>query len=352
MGGTLTNHEQGLCVHDLNCARVHEVDRTRRAEGAPRAMDDANARETSGDDSCSWWRACGFPTRAKCVDVVVNDDEVGPQKVRLVVRYKNLDTTTTTRTRTAEEDEEEEEEFTMDPYFFDPGYTIAATTGFCRVWEGAETLSKFLMADAGRVRGKKCVELGAGVGECGLVAATIGAHVVLTDVHAVAENVIRRNVGTNGCGDAARFGADAWPRSARVGRGSATHATLDWFDPIPETPFGGEHNENFYDAEVILAAECVWLRDLVPAFVETNRALLSRGVEKELILSFRDRSSTDDAASGKAFAGYREVVRAFEDAGHVCEVLQRTASIEDVGKEIIIYRVTRRRDNAEESNHR
>ena len=338
----MTNHDQAA-LHVTGPVPV-DVGRPRRAEGAPRAMDDANAREASGGDSCSWWRACGFPTRAKCVDVVVNDDEVGPHKVRLVVRYKNLDTTTRT---TADEDEEE---FTMDPYFFDPGYTIAATTGFCRVWEGAETLSTFLMADARRVRGKKCVELGAGVGECGLVAAAIGAHVVLTDVHAVAENVIRRNVGTNGCGDAARFGA--WPRSARVGRGSATHATLDWFDPIPETPFGDEHSENFYDAEVILAAECVWLRDLVPAFVETNRALLSRGVEKELILSFRDRSSTDDAASGKAFAGYREVVRAFEDAGHVCEVLQRTASIEDAGKEIIIYRVTRRRDDAEESNRR
>ena len=291
------------------------------------------------DDACPWWRDCGFPTRAKRVDVVARG--VSLEVVHsVVVRYKDLESTTTAS-------EDDEEEFTMDPYFFDEGYTLAATTGFCRVWEGAETLSTFLTEDAGRrrVAGKKCIELGAGVGECGLVAAAIGAHVVLTDVRAVAENVIRRNVGANGRGDAAAADG-AWPKSVRVGHGSATHATLDWFDPIHETPFGDDHHGvNFYDAEVILAAECVWLRDLVPAFVETNRALLCRGAEKTLILSFRDRSSTDDASSGKAFAGYREVVRAFEDVGCVCEVLQRTASKEDEGKETIIYSITRHRDD-------
>jgi len=54
----------------------------------------------------------------------------------------------------------------VDPYFFDAGYTVAATTGFCRVWEGAEVLTKLLESGElrDRVKGKRVVELGAGQG--------------------------------------------------------------------------------------------------------------------------------------------------------------------------------------------
>ena len=36
----------------------------------------------------------------------------------------------------------------VDPNFFDDGYTVAATTGFCRVWEGAEVLTRLLEDDS------------------------------------------------------------------------------------------------------------------------------------------------------------------------------------------------------------
>lgn len=41
-------------------------------------------------------------------------------------------------------DDDDDDEF-VDPYFFDEGYSVAATTGFCRVWEAAE-----VRANAGR----------------------------------------------------------------------------------------------------------------------------------------------------------------------------------------------------------
>lgn len=289
------------------------------------------------------WRDCGFATKCVTLDVARADATT----TTLRVRHKDLCQPSTSN---GEDDDGGE---WVDPYFFDRGYTLAATTGFCRVWEGAETLCAWLESAGERTRGKRALELGAGVGACGLVAAALGAHVCLTDTRAVAENVTRRNVEENGEGDASAF-AKAWPKSARVGAGSATWATLDWYDDIPENPFGNDQNVGFNDAEVILAAECAWLRDLVPAFVETNRALLSRGCEKELIVSFRDRSSTEDASSGKAFASYREVARAFEDAGCVCEEIQRSASLEDEGKDIVIVSITLREraryENGERAN--
>ena len=102
------------------------------------------------------------------------------------------------------------------------------------MWEGAEALSAFLRRAPERCRGKRVLELGAGAGECGLVAACLGAHACLTDVRAVVEHVIRRNVEENGEGEATA--REAWPGSIRVGRGSATRA-VGLFFSTPEASF-------------------------------------------------------------------------------------------------------------------
>ena len=92
-----------------------------------------------------------------------------------------------------------------DPHFFDEDYSVAATTGFCRAWEGAEVLTRLMASDEtlrGRLRGTRVVELGAGVGLCGLAAAAAGAHVMLTDLPAVVADVLRRNIAENRATDA------------------------------------------------------------------------------------------------------------------------------------------------------
>ena len=284
------------------------------------------------------WRGCGFRIRERARTVRLpptEDAGDGRDGSGVTLRISMKDLTNEGGDGDGDGDasgsESSSEEAGQDPYFFEPGYTIAATTGFCRVWEGAATLSEYLERDWKRVVGKRVVELGAGVGECGLVCAALGADVVMTDVEVVAENVIRRNILQNATpGEASTARPGAWPRARLVGRGSATHATLDWMDPLPTKPA-------FVEADVIIAAECVWLRELVEPFANTVVALLRGGVS-ELILSIRDRSSTEDASSGKAFASTGEGFRLFKSLGCAIEELYKTAS-EDEGKDIIIARV-------------
>ena len=285
------------------------------------------------------WGGCGFRIRerARTVRAPATEDagdgrDGSRESVELRISMKDL--TSEGDGEDGDDDDDagsDEEEAGQDPYFFEPGYTIAATTGFCRVWEGAATLSEYLERDWKRVVGKRVVELGAGVGECGLVCAAMGADVVMTDVEVVAENVIRRNILQNATpGEASTTRPRAWPRARLVGRGSAAHATLDWMDPLPTKPA-------FVEADVIIAAECVWLRELVEPFANTVVELLRGGVS-ELILSIRDRSSTEDASSGKAFASTGEVFRLFKSLGCAIEELYKTAS-EDEGKDIVIARI-------------
>jgi len=290
------------------------------------------------------WRGCGHRVRVKTLDVVVARENAegegasttGEETVRLRIGMKDLGARDDGEGEDGGEDGDGTDESPeVDPYFFDEGYSVAASTGFARVWEGAEALSSFLTRAPERCRGKRVVELGAGVGECGLVAACLGAHVCLTDVRAVVQNVIRRNVEQNGDGEATT--REAWPDSTRVGRGSATRATLDWCEPIPEHPFGTSTTVGFRDADLIIAAECVWLRELLPPFAATAATLLTNGVP-EMILSVRDRSSTEDASSGKAFAHTNEVVREFENAGCALTTLHRQPA-EDDGKDIVVFHI-------------
>lgn len=67
-----------------------------------------------------------------------------------------------------------------------------------RVWDAALALSRHLMEEFSveGLRDKRVIEIGAGVGLCGIVAAKLGAQVVLTDKQALIP-LIQRNADTN-----------------------------------------------------------------------------------------------------------------------------------------------------------
>ena len=66
------------------------------------------------------------------------------------------------------------------------------------LWPSAIALAHEIAARAGELRGTRVLELGAGTGLPGIVAASVGAQVVETDRQALALDVCRRNGARNG----------------------------------------------------------------------------------------------------------------------------------------------------------
>ena len=267
------------------------------------------------------------------------------QGVRVVVRRRDIDN-----------------EEGPDPYFFEADYSVAASTGML-MWEGSWAAIELLRRSAvgggegggegrrgggkargagegsGRsgvddlwlqrlVRGRRVVELGSGIGLLGLCLAAAGGHVLLTDVPSVVENTLGPNVEGSGppcatggavkgpgSGSGPSEVADAaeadtlsgWREARRVGQGSAATQPLDWWKPIDQQLGANDPR----DAEVIIAAECVWLRELIPPFVQTVVSLLRQPHRPVCVLAFRDRSTE----TSETFSSLSCVLSAFEGAG-------------------------------------
>jgi predicted nicotinamide N-methyase len=95
----------------------------------------------------------------------------------------------------------------------------------CCVWDGAFVLAAWLDAQpAGMFAGKRCVELGAGIGLVGLCLARLGASVVLTDTPSMVVQA-RLNAAKN------KLAAETPAHLKAAGEGSITVQPLDWEAP-------------------------------------------------------------------------------------------------------------------------
>ncbi|CAJ1329271.1 unnamed protein product [Effrenium voratum] len=145
------------------------------------------------------------------------------------------------------------------------------------IWDGAVALAKVLERQPQLVRGRKVLELGAGRGLAGLAASALGADVVLTDLaycREAMEQAVRLTTGSQAL------------VSSRV-----EVAELDWlqaeafFESRPELKL-----------DVVLAADVVWLMDLVEPLADAIRVAAGYNPQVEILVVHQTRSSNVERA--------------------------------------------------------
>jgi predicted nicotinamide N-methyase len=153
-----------------------------------------------------------------------------------------------------EKEEEEEEEEKPDLLGLD-------------IWPAAIELCNYLSDNPTLVAGKTVVELGAGVGLPGLLAARLNAsRVVLTDY----EPQVVAHMAHNAC-------------LCNISSSVCTGLCLDWtkLDLLP-----AEHAAAF---QIILAADVLYIADIMPGFVAAMNALLALHSDSVVIIGHQTR---------------------------------------------------------------
>jgi hypothetical protein len=124
------------------------------------------------------------------------------------------------------------------------------------VWDGSVVLAKYLEARHKSLQGQRVIELGCGPALAGLAASALGAEVTLTDL-AYALDGVRAAVDAN----------------AAVLKGAVHVAELDWF----EGPEKSEVATFAKEVDLCIAADVVWVEELIPALARTLGWIARRG---------------------------------------------------------------------------
>ncbi|XP_003441400.1 EEF1A lysine methyltransferase 3 [Oreochromis niloticus] len=137
------------------------------------------------------------------------------------------------------------------------------------VWEAALHLCRYLEDQSVELRGKRVIELGAGTGVVGIVAARLGAEVTLTDLP-LALPQLDANVSAN-------KPSSGWPSLP------PTVLPLSW----------GEDHMNFSsDWDLVLCADIIYLQGTYLPLVETLAHLCGKGAAAYLSSKMRDEHET------------------------------------------------------------
>lgn len=141
---------------------------------------------------------------------------------------------------------------------------------FNYVFDASIAISKALEQNRHLVEGRTCLELGAGRGMAGFSAVLLGASFVTVTDLPFALEVLKNGVVLNNFS------------------GKQVEVTaLSWFSP---GEFFSQHSGKTFD--VVLAADCVWLHDLVGPFVDTLCKICDYNPNIEILFMNLDRLGT------------------------------------------------------------
>ncbi|XP_041668099.1 protein-lysine methyltransferase METTL21D isoform X2 [Cheilinus undulatus] len=168
----------------------------------------------------------------------------------------------------------------------------------CVVWDAAIVLSKYLetkqfyepSSGVNAWADRKVLELGAGTGVVGLMAATLGAQVTVTDLEDL-QTLLRLNIQEN------------W---ALVNSGSITAKVLKW---------GEDVSEFLPPPHYILMADCIYYEQSVVPLVESLKQL--SGPETCIICCYEQRTEGVNPKVEKRFFESLQILRIQGDLADV-----------------------------------
>ena len=174
----------------------------------------------------------------------------------------------------ASEDEAEPDTWEPVPNLEVDGAQIELRPGAVAVWASSLYLSRFLAANAALVKGKRVIELGAGIGLPSLVSAKLGAaHVLVTDVDKYAVEALPVAIAKNGV------------------TANAEAAKLDWFAYLRPGP---APSSALAPVPLLIAADCNYTTAAVPALIAVIDALLEPSGGELLLASREQRIGLSD----------------------------------------------------------
>ncbi|KAK0171079.1 hypothetical protein PV328_008841 [Microctonus aethiopoides] len=163
----------------------------------------------------------------------------------------------------------------------------------CVVWDAALVLAKYLdtLCDSSRygidwLRGKKILELGAGIGCVGMTAACLGGKVIMTDLKC-AFPILEKNILLN---------KNQW----RDSEGTAESKILEWGNII----------DFDYQPDIILLADCVYYKESIQPLIETLEYFCENNRSTYAILSQEQRDTPGQIPVWKEFLN--ELSKKFE----------------------------------------
>ncbi|KAL3763870.1 hypothetical protein ACHAW5_000416 [Stephanodiscus triporus] len=213
----------------------------------------------------------------------------------------------------AEEDAavlDEEDRAVVDPNFFDPGYSMAGSTGF-KVWSGSrfaiESLAWPRDDDCARLRdvqrrlrsGANVIELGSGVGVVGTYLGACGSNVLTTDLPTLVEEAINVNLARNGriAPPPSSDGGSSCPGwlgmdGTRIGNGWVAAAPLDWTRSLE----GQLTPEAASSVDLVVASDVVFLTSMLKALLDTVDSIFEASSTNgpSFVLCFQRRDAADD----------------------------------------------------------
>lgn len=265
---------------------------------------------------------------------------------------------------------------TVDPNFFDAGYTLAGATGF-QIWAGTRLLLETLTwppstttdstyvehplltywreqithhsrPQLGGWKPLRVLELGAGIGVVGTNLSAAGAHVLMTDLTTLVENATYPNILAN-CNnhhttlgdknvmntppilcdtstDTSNEYSDCPPwlqplPGVPIGEGWAATTPLDWTQPVSKQIYPHQYQ----NVDLIVASDCVWLVSMLHALLDTvayifHQTTAASSKPPTLLLSFQRRDTTEGDTSA-TFTTINRVIQSVQARGWKMECL-------------------------------